>query len=540
MYTLGINGGVRLGYQDISAVLLKDGEIVAAVEEERLNRIKHSYGQLPEHAIHSVLKTAGITLRDIQAVGSHGSTWGDAYQEVLESYFDEVFGIRPRITRYHHHDCHAASAYYASGFDQAMVITLDNSGDGSSTSFSVGKGQELTLLERLSKPHSLGLYYSMITQFCGFNRDTDEYKLMGLSSYGDPLKYDFSWLLKWENDLFALDTSFLKEIPAGGSQPTRQQIMFGPNLPEKLGPVRRRKGPITRFYQDIAASAQHRLEEVLVQTVTALHERTGMRKLCLAGGVALNCAANRRLMQLPFIDDLYVQPASSDAGISLGAAYLAAREQGHTCQPMRTALLGPEFTNVEIKTALKTLGVPHKPCPDPAREAAVRVAKNEVVGWFQGRMEFGPRALGARSILANPTHPEMQSMVNLKIKFRETFRPFCPSVIEKDSPKYFKGRLKQAPYMTITYKVRKEARTQLPAITHVDGTARIQTVNKKQNPLYFRYLEHLKELIGHGVSLNTSFNRNSEPIVCTPIEAISAFYGSGMDALVIGNFVLEK
>ena len=473
-------------------------------------------------------------------MGSHGITWGETYQNVLEGYFKHEFGHSPKVIRFHHHDAHAASAYYASGFDEAMVLSIDNSGDGVSTELAVGKGSEMKVVEQIERPNSLGIYYSLLTQFCGFIRDSDEYKLMGLSSYGNRDAYDFSWLLKVENGHYHFNTDYIKQVKPGESQPSRQQAMYGEKLIEKLGKHRRSGEPVTDFYKNVAASAQQQLESAIVALVTRFHEETGLRKICLAGGVALNCVANQKIMNLDFIDEIYVQPASSDAGISLGAAYLAAAEMGDTPQKMEHAFLGPPYSNNEIKKVLDLLQLDYKRCDSPALVAAEMVAQNKVVGWFQGNMEFGPRALGTRSILANPAQKEMQDIVNHKIKFRESFRPFCPSVLENESKAFFVGKQDSSPYMTITYDANERSVKEIPAVVHVDQTARIQTVNRETSPLYHEYLTELKKLTGIGVSLNTSFNRNNEPIVCSPVDAVSAFYGCGMDGLIIGDFVLKK
>lgn len=530
-----------MGYQDISAVLLKDGKIIAAIEEERVSRVKHAPHQLSEEAITEVLDIAGIDVTDVDIVATHGETWGDDYQHALEGYFKDTFGHTPTIKRYHHHTCHGASAYYASGFDEALVISIDGSGDGVCTQVCSAKGGNMEVLSRMSRPNSLGIFYSVITQYCGFVKDSGEYKLMGLSSYGDGSKVDMSPLLQLTNKgQYEFDTKYLVKIEPGQPQPSRQQAFFSKELLDLLGPNRTKSMKLDQRFMDIAASAQSKLEEALLHVAKYYVELTGIKKICLAGGVALNCVANQKLMDSGIADEIFVQPASSDAGISLGAAWLAAHDEGFAIPAPEHVYWGRTFSNEQIKDTLEQLNVPFQYVEDPALAAAEAISQGKVVGWFQGGDEFGPRALGCRSILANPTDPGMQSRVNLKIKFRESFRPFCPSVLEEDSHLYFEGAQAIAPYMTITYKVKPEAQKQLPAITHVDGTARIQTVNEKQNARYYKLLQYLKQLNGHGVTMNTSFNRNNEPIVHSPIDAVSAFYGCGMDVLVIGNFILSK
>lgn len=540
MYILGINGGVRMGYQDISASLLKDGKVIFAIEEERLNRIKFSPGQLPELSIEACLKHAGISIQKIDFIASHGSTWGEEYAVKLRDYILNTFGHCPPIEFVHHHDAHCASAWYGSGFDKAMILSMDASGDGVSTQLSVGDGMQMELFKRFYRPNSLGLYYSLFTQFCGFRRDSDEYKLMGLAAYGNREKYDLSHILSFQNGELFLNEKYIKPIPEGGSQPTRQEMAFSNMLTDEFGTKRLKKSPFEQHYKDLAASVQKRLEETIIDMVTYFHEQTGLRKICLSGGVALNCLTNQRIMNLDFIDEIYVQAASSDAGISLGAAMYVSAQKGIKPEPMNSALLGSEYTNVEIKKCLEDIGIQYKQIENPSLEAAKLIASNKVIGWFQGRMEFGPRALGSRSILANPAMENVKDIINQKIKYRESYRPFCPSIIEEDVNLYFKGKKSKSPFMNITFDVVENKRKEIQGVVHADGTARIQTVNKENQPLYHALLCHLKEITGHSVAMNTSFNTNNEPIVCNPYEAISTFYRSGLDALIIGNFYISK
>ena len=540
MYILGISGGTRQGYQDSSAVLLKDGQVVAAVEEERLLRMKHAAGILPEKAIRYVLGSQNIRLQDVDYLTTHGSTWTPDFRPTLRRYMISKFGYCPEIELVHHHDAHCASAYYASGFDKAMLLSTDLSGDGISTELAIGSGRDMQVVQRFAKPESLGIFYSLLTQFCGFMRDNDEYKVMGLSSYGKKGSYDFRWLLDYGQGAYTLNRDYIVVPGNGQPNPSKQEPFYTEKFLEKLGAPRLPDGPMTSYYEDIAASGQKHLEDVMIDLVTKFHKKTGLRKLCLAGGVALNCVANQQLMNLDFIDDIYVQPASSDAGVALGAAYLTAVKHGETVASLPDVYLGPQFSQDEIREALNTAGVTYDEVADIAAYAAQKVAENKIVGWFQGRMEFGPRALGGRSILANPTVKDMQDIVNAKIKFREEFRPFCPSVLEEEVPLYFEGKAASAPYMTITYDVKPDAVEKLPSVTHVDRTARIQTVTEKQNPLFYQYLKELKNLIGVGVTMNTSFNVKGDPIVNTPYQALGTFYGSGMDTLILGNYVVNK
>jgi carbamoyltransferase len=540
MYILGINGGVRLGYQDVSACLVKDGEVLFAIEEERLNRIKFSPGQLPERSIYACLKFAGISIKEIDVIASHGSTWGKTYENILKSYFTDTFGYCPRLEFVHHHDAHAASAYYGSGFKEAMVISFDASGDGVSTQLMIGKKGKLELIERFSRPNSLGIFYSIITQFCGFRRDSDEYKLMGLAAYGDRNAYDMSQILSYENGKFELNEKYLKHIEPGEPQPTRQEVAYSKHLTDWLGKKRHFGEPIKKIHKDIAASAQQQLENTIIHLVEYFQQQTGLRKICLAGGVALNCLANQKIMNMEGIDGIYVQPASSDAGVSIGAAMFVSNKYSKRPKPITSALLGMDYSNEEIKAALTQININYKEIEDPAFTAAKLISENKIIGWFQGRMEFGPRALGARSILANPAMPNVKDLLNEKIKYREEFRPFCPSVIEEDIDVYFTGKQKKSPFMNITYNTTDYAKENIPGIVHADGTARIQTVSKNDNPIYHKLLNYLKDLTGHSVVVNTSFNTNNEPIVASPHDAVATFYRSGIDALIIGTYLIEK
>lgn len=537
MTILGINGGVRAGYQDVSAVLLRDGRIVAAVEEERLNRVKHSPGQLPFLAVHEVLALGGIGIHDVDVIATHGSTWGEQYDRVLKEYFTYNFGHCPQTVRYHHHLCHAASAYYASGMDGAMVLTVDASGDGISLQKAIGRNGKLEVLEQIGRDNSLGILYAMMTQFCGFTRDTDEYKLMGLAPYGNPDSVDLSSLLEFRKGAYQVNGDFMKQYAPGQPQGSRQQAVFNQHLTAKLGTPRLPGSVMTQHHMDIAAATQRLLEDALCEVVRGMAEQTGLRTLCLAGGVALNCAANRRLLALDCIDDIFVQPASGDSGISLGAAYLASVDSGITPKPMTTAKLGRSFGSEEIEDYLKKLGVRYETVSEPWQVAADLILQNRVVGWMEGRAEFGPRALGSRSILASPFNAKMKDIINSRIKFREGFRPFCPSILETDLEKAFSSPKSTLPHMTVNVDVTSDS---FPSVTHVDRTARVQTVSAQEEGNFPKLLESIKRSTGTGIVVNTSFNRNREPMVYSVMDAVPAFYGCGMDALLIGEFLLTK
>jgi carbamoyltransferase len=541
MMILGINGGFRQGYQDVSAVLVKNGKVIAAIEEERLSRVKFSAGRLPYQSVLEVLKIGGVSIHDIDLVAYHGSTWEPEIDIRLQEYFQSHFGFSPPIKRYHHHVCHAAASFYSSGMDETLIFTMDNSGDGISTQIAVGTGSNIEIIKRFERPNSLGLFYSMVTQFCGFTKDSDEYKLMGLAAYGDKTKYDFSWLISFENEELKIDTSYIHTVGPKAPSLHRDEMIFNQLFADKLGLSKRLPHtPITQAYKDLAASAQLHLENLSLSIAKHYLYKTGQKNLCTAGGVALNCLMSQRLMNELPIDELFVHPAATDAGISMGAAWLASHEAGISLVIPIDAFLGNEYSDEEIKTSLDICQIKYQKISDVAETAAQLLAQNKVIGWFQGRMEFGPRALGNRSILANPATPGIQSIVNKKIKFREGFRPFGASVLEEDLSIHFDGKMSRAPYMNVNYQTKTHQLNALAGVTHADGSCRIQTVNEIQNKLYYNLLRHLKAKIGIGVCLNTSFNLKYEPIVCTPQQAIATFYASGLDNLIIGSYLVSK
>lgn len=540
-YVLGINGGVRPGYQDVSAVLMRDGKVVAAIEEERLNRVKHAAGQLPILSVKEVFNIAGISIHQVAVVAFHGSTWQTAIEDVIKSHFENHFGYCPPIKRYHHHNCHAASAFYPSGYEEALVITVDGSGDGVSTQVAIGRKERLEVIHRYERPQSLGMFYSMFTQLCGFTRDADEYKLMGLAAYGDATKYNLNNVLSVSENGYCLNEDYMVKIVPGQSSPSRHEMLFSQKLITELALNRRTEKEISEPYKHLAAAAQQQLEKALIALVKKYVAETGIRKLCMAGGVALNCLANQKIEALDEVEELFVQPASSDAGISLGAAYLASLEEGVSSFEKQThTFYGNEYSQQEMEDTLYRCNVPFTVDDNFIESAASAMAESKVIGWFQNRMEFGPRALGNRSILANPATPGIQQTVNQKIKFREGFRPFGASVLEEDFHEFFEAKCNNSPYMTKVFFVKDKYRELLSGVTHADGTCRVQTINRHQNTLYYNLIESFKSKVGFGVLLNTSFNLNHEPIVNTPREAIAAFYASGLDALFMGKYQIKK
>lgn len=541
MYILGINGGFRQGYQDVSACLVKDGEVIAAVEEERINRVKFSPGKLPYISILEVLKIANISIKDIAIVAFHGSTWGDDFDEKIKSYFENHFGYSPVIKRFHHHDCHAAGSFFSSSFSKALILSMDYSGDGISVQVSIGEKNQIKVLKRFERPQSLGLFYSLITQFCGFVKDSEEYKLMGLAGFGDRNKFDFSWLLKYSAGSFELNLDYIEIPEPKAPSPHRDEMNYNTHFIKKMGHERRvPNSPIAQFYKDVAASAQFLLEQTVLHLLEHYINETGIKNVCLSGGVALNCLMNQKLMNADFTDSVFIQPASSDAGISMGAAWLSCVENKIEPIAPKNVFLGNSFSDSEIERTLILCRIKFERVDNKIELASTDLKEGKVIAWFQGSMEFGPRALGNRSILANPCLPDMQQIVNQKIKFRESFRPFGASVLEEDVFDFFEGKSPKAPYMTLVYDVKEKKRKEIPSVVHADGTSRIQTVSKNENPTYYELLAEFKKKTGVGVLLNTSFNLNHEPIVNTVREAIASFYSSGLDVLYVGNYRVVK
>ncbi len=541
MYILGINGGFRQGYQDVSACLVCDGEVIAAVEEERISRIKFSAGKLPYTSVLEVLKQGNVSIKDVDLVAFHGSTWGDDFDEKIKTYFNNFFGYTPPVKRYHHHDCHAAGSFYSSGFKESLIVTMDYSGDGVSLQIAIGKDNRIENLKRFERPESLGLFYSLITQYCGFTKDSEEYKLMGLAAFGDKHAFDFSWLLSFANGDYHLNLEYI-EIPAPKApSPHRDEMNYNYRFIEKMGqPKRIPNSSISQFYKDVAASAQFQLEKTVLHLIDFYTQTTGIKNVCLSGGVALNCLMNQKLMNADCIDHLFIQPASTDAGISMGAAWLGSIDLGKLPKAPLNAFLGNEFSEEAIESTLRICGINYKKENNFVELAAADLAQGKVIAWYQGRMEFGPRALGNRSILANPCLPNMQQLVNQKIKFRESFRPFGASVLIEDKALFFEGKANAAPYMTLVFDVKKNKADTIPAVVHADGTCRIQTVSEQDNILFYNLIRTFKQQSGVAVLLNTSFNLNHEPIVNTPREAIASFFSSGLDVLYLGNYRIQK
>jgi carbamoyltransferase len=587
--------GISAFYHDSAAALVEDGRIVAAAQEERFTRKKHD-PSFPMHAIGYCLEATGARLSDIDHVAFYDKPFLK-FERLLETYialapagfrsfqmaiplwlkeklfqksllrnklqeFDEEFdGARLLFTE--HHLSHAASAFYPSPFDKAVVLTMDGVGEWATTSAALGEGNRLEIFQEIHFPHSLGLLYSAVTYYTGFKVNSGEYKVMGLAPYGQPkyaqLILDHLIDLKPDGS-FRLDMSYFDYCTGLTMTNERFAKLFGQ-------PVRAPDELLTPFHMDVAASIQAVLEEAVLRLTRSLANKTGARNLCLAGGVALNCVANGKVLRDGKFDHIWIQPAAGDAGGAVGAALAAFHQfkgEPRSVAPsdaMSGAFLGPEFSQAEIERRLGAAGARFAVLAEEKMvEATAKALSDQLaVGWFQGRMEFGPRSLGARSILGDPRSPAMQKNLNLKVKYRESFRPFAPAVLREDVSDWFELD-SDSPYMLIVADVRDDkrramsaqehalfgidklnvSRSEIPAVTHVDYSARIQTVSANINPLFHRLLRQFKALSGCPVLVNTSFNVRGEPIVCTPEDAFRCFMGNELDVLVVGNCVLKK
>jgi carbamoyltransferase len=589
--------GISALYHDSAAALIEDGHLLAAVQEERFTRKKHD-SSFPKHAIEYCLAEARVGLSDVDfvvfydkpflkferlletylAFAPSGFTsfrmamplWlkeklfqKDLLQRELKSYAKE-YDWRNRLLFAEHHLSHAASAFFPSPYEEAAVLTMDGVGEWCTTSCGRGAGNQLEICKEIHFPHSLGLLYSAFTYYTGFKVNSGEYKIMGLAPYGQPkyaqLILDNLIDVK-EDGSFRLDMQYFDYCTG--------LTMTNDNFASLFGePARKPEVWMTQFHMDVAASIQAVCEEVVLRLTRALAAETGARNLCLAGGVALNCVANGKVLRDGRFENIWIQPAAGDAGGAVGAAFAGyylykgqPRSITNERDGMQGAFLGPSFEQHEIESRLKAAGARYATHPeaDIIEHTAQILAQGKAVGWMQGRMEFGPRALGARSILGDPRSPEMQKILNLKIKYRESFRPFAPSVLSEDVDKWF-DLDGDSPYMLLVAEVKERhrkamsaeqqalfgieklnvPRSSIPAVTHVDYSARVQTVHKDTNPLYHSLIARFKELTGVPVLVNTSFNVRGEPIVNTPEDAFRCFMGSEIDTLVIGNCVLEK
>ena len=590
--------GISCFYHDSAACLTVNGEIIAAAQEERFTRIKHD-SSFPNNALKYCLQEGGLQLDDIdyfvyyekpfrkfvRIIETHlayAPIGFKSFIHAMRSWATEKLFLkhiirknlklvdlnspirRDQILFSSHHLSHAASAFYPSPFSESAILTMDGVGEWATTSIYVGRENKITMLHEIKFPHSLGLLYSAFTSFLGFKVNSGEYKLMGLAPYGNPIYSSFikehfvhinedgSFTLKMEYFSFATTTSMT-------SKRFHQLFNENPRSPED---------PITQKHLDIAASAQCVLDEIVLKIARNIRTKTGQKNLCLAGGVALNCVSNSKILMEKIFENIWIQPAAGDAGGALGASlaayyYLSDKPRNirHSPDSMSGAFLGPKFDNETVKKQLDSAGAIYNYFVDDEliKKTAKALANGLAVGWFSGRMEFGPRALGGRSILSDPRDPNMQKNLNLKIKFRESFRPFAPSVLSEDTSSWFELE-DISPYMLLVAPVKKSirimpdeglksghlldsinlVRSSIPAVTHVDYSARLQTVEEKINPKYHKLISYFKELTGIPILVNTSFNVRGEPIVCTPADAFKCFMGTELDILVVENYFLEK
>lgn len=562
--------GLNAFHGDASAALLRDGQLVAAIEEERLNRIKHWAGlpiasakvclgdARPDHVAISRNPRAHLGRKLLRAAlrPHRWSTLGSRALNGLKiSEVGDVLankGIVPskpgQIHFVEHHRAHLASAFFGSPFEEATVISIDGFGDFSSLMWGVGKGTEIEVRGAVSFPHSLGLFYTAFTQFLGFPKYGDEYKMMGLSAYGEPrFAEHVRRVVHTEGDQCRLNLDYFTHHTKGvemtwyGGEPELGPV-FSPKMIKEFGEPRLPRTEILQRDRDLAASVQNVLEENYFALLNFVQKQTGATAVCLAGGVALNCVANGMILERTKFKDVYVQPAAHDAGTSIGAALYVQHQELKMPRSfhMRHVYYGPEYSDAEILRDLESAGCKYQKLreEDLIHGTAETISEGKIVGWFQGRMEFGPRALGNRSILADPRRHDMKDILNSRIKYREPFRPFCPSILAERVGEYFETDY-PSPFMVMAYKIKPEKREQIPAVTHGDGTGRLQTVERDVNPRYWKLIHKFEEMTGVPVLLNTSFNEN-EPIVQTPSQAIDCFLRTRMDVLSIGSFVVRK
>lgn len=582
--------GISAYYHDSAACLVQDGRIVAAAQEERFTRKKHDQ-EFPRNAIDYCLKTAGISTQDIDYVAFYEKPFLK-FERLLETYvcfapagfasflkampvwiqqklwikdlIATELGFKGKIIFPEHHEAHASSAYYPSPFQEAAVLTMDGVGEWATSSIAVGKGNDLNILKEIRFPHSLGLLYSAFTYYTGFRVNSGEYKVMGLAPYGEPKYVDLIYkeLIDLKEDgSFKLNIKYFNYCVGLTMTNDKFHRLFG-------GPPRKPESQLTQREMDLARSVQDVTEEVMLRMARHIRKTTGMRNLCLAGGVALNCVGNGKILKEKIFDNIWIQPAAGDAGGALGAAlfvwyrYLSnSRTANGKQDSLYGSYLGPEYNDTEIEAFLKQDSIPYEKVSSQAlpEKIADLIADEKVIGWFQGRMEFGPRALGARSIIGDARSPKMQEIMNVKIKFRESFRPFAPSIIREKVSQFFEME-SDSPYMLLVAPVNQGvrrkmtdeeekrfgieklnvSRSSIPAVTHVDYSARVQTVTEETNPLYYRLLKKFDEKYGCPVIINTSFNVRGEPLVCSPKEAFTCFMRTNMDYLVLGNYLLDK
>ncbi len=562
MYVLGLS----CYYHDSGAALVKDGQLVAAAEEERFNRKKH-YSEFPKLAVEYCLKEAGITLDQVDHIGFYEkpftkfnriletilTCWPFTYKQWIKSMpvwltkklnlakaIQEELDTEKDILFCQHHLSHAASAFLVSPFEEAAIITADGVGEWGTTCWGTGRGVEIDLTHEINFPHSVGLLFSAITAYLGFRVNDAEWKVMGLAPYGKPTYVDkFREIVDIRDDgSFRLNMKYFAHTRSTETILTSEwATLFG-------RPQRPKETELGDFEQDIAHSGQKIVEEIMVKMARHVQKETGMKNLCLAGGVGLNCVANWRMLQETPFEDIFIQPAAGDSGGALGTAFYIYNTvlKNKREYVMHNAYCGPSFDDDEIRTALEKVEAQYEYIEDDEQlldTVAKMIEDGKVIGWYQGRLEFGPRALGSRSLVADARSLKMKDVINAKVKFREAFRPFAPSVLKEYAHEYFEmPEGMDAPYMLLVPKVRKEKHEVIPAVTHQDGTGRVQTVTAEHNGRYYQLIKKFHERTGVPVIINTSFNVRGEPIVCTPEDAYHTFLNTGIDAIVLGNHVV--
>lgn len=549
--------GISALYHDSACCILKDGKIIAAAQEERFTRIKAD-NFMPYHAFKYCLQKAGLSITDVNCVAYYelpemklarqiwsGYDFKDKdYTEKMDPWrsereIREILGYEGPIEYVEHHISHAASSFYYSGIPEAAIMTVDGVGEWNTTTYGVGKENRIELFDRVDFPDSIGLFYAALTAFLGFRVNSGEYKVMGMAPYGDPLYVDqLKKMISYKgNGKFELNMEYYDFI--------RGEKMYSEKLIELLGiPPRVPESELSKCYKDVACSLQVVTEEILVQIADYIYKKTKCKHLCMAGGVALNCVANGSILKRTLFEDIFVQPAAGDAGGCLGAAaevYLRMTNRTGKIEPINQVYYGEEYSDEIIKNLLDTTSMKYEDYSEKKEELLVRTAElmseGYVIGWFQGRMEFGPRALGSRSIIADPRGTDMRDRINSMVKKREAFRPFAPSVLESKMREHFELDT-ESPYMLLVCQVHSPL--DLPAITHVNGSARVQSVKQETNALYHDLIQAFDKQTGCPIILNTSFNVRGEPIVMTPVDALACFINTKIDCLVIGNFIIQR
>lgn len=570
--------GLNAYHADSSAAIFKDGVLIAATEEERFRRIKHWAG-FPSEAVKFCLKEAGVTLNEVdhicigrdpkakfwkkiqfllKNIGKKNTLLSDRIKNTkkvasIESELAVLSGlsegkIKSKIVNVEHHRSHLASAFFASPFDEAAILSIDGSGDFTTTMIAVGRGNQIEVLDSVDFPVSAGLFYTAFTQYLGFPHYGDEYKVMGLAPYGKPsyanevrdiFQFKSNGLFDWDKAYFANTTEIKLDY---STHVPLISTLYGKKMIEVFGPARLPAEELEQRHKDLATSIQLVCEELIMHILNHLQKRTGLKNICMAGGVAQNSVANGKIIEKTAFENLYIPSAGHDAGISMGSALYAYNHilKQNRKPPVFSAYTGSKFSNEEIETFLNQRGIKYQRLDDDALfdKITAKLIEPGVVGWFSGRAEFGPRALGARSIIADPRNSKAKDLLNSKIKRRESFRPFAPSILKEYVGDYF-DKVEDVPFMEKVFPIKKEKQKEIPAVTHVDGTGRLQTVSKDVSPRYYALIDKFREKTGVPILLNTSFNEN-EPIVNTPAEALDCFLRTRMDMLVLENCLIER